>query len=212
MYYARNLEGIMGEEIRKLYRKTLVRIPAPDYYVLYNGTDEVPEKFDLRLSDAFIVPIQGYEFTAHMININTPHNKELLEKCPALKGYATLVKYARDNKKDGLNNEEAIDRAIERCISEGILKDYLMKRRAEAKRMFLTEFDEATWEKTIREEEREEGRKEGRKEGREEGRKEGQELDIKNIMKNMGCTLEQALDALEIEGKDRAAIIGKIQS
>ena len=85
-------------------------------------------------------------------------------------------------------------------ISEGIRKDYLMKRRAEAKRMFLTEFDEATWEKTIREEERE------------EGRKEGQELAIKNIMKNMGCTLEQTLDALEIEGKDRASIIGKIQS
>ena len=88
-------------------------------------------------------------------------------------------------------------------ISEGILKDYLTKRRAESKRMFLTEFDEATWEKTIREEEREEGRKEGRKEGR--------ELDIKNLMKNMGCTLEQALDALEINGKDRAAIIGKMK-
>lgn len=34
--------------------------------------------------------------------------------------------------------------------------------------MFLTEFDEAAWEKTIREEEHEEGKKEGREEKRTE--------------------------------------------
>jgi len=48
-----------------------------------------------------------------------------------------------------------VDKAVERCISEGILKDYLLKKRAEAVSMFLTEFDEKAWEKTIREEEQE---------------------------------------------------------
>ena len=74
--------------------------------------------------------------------------------------------------------------------------------------------------------ESEEGRKDMRdplkelaKEAEERGEKRGEKrgeirtriLAIKNIMKNMGCTLEQALDALEIEGKDRAAIIGKMK-
>lgn len=44
-----------------------------------------------------------------------------------------------------------------------------------------------------------------------EGEKKTLIQDIKNLMKNMNCTLEQAMDALEIEGKDRAAIIGKIK-
>ena len=62
-----------------------------------------------------------------------------------------------------MTNEEAVYKAVERCISEGILAEYLIKKRSEAKRMFLTELDKAAWEKTIREEEREEGIKEGRR-------------------------------------------------
>ena len=56
MYYGRNIEGVLGEGIKKLYWKKLVKIPAPDYYVLYNGTDEMPDRVDLHLSDAFQVP------------------------------------------------------------------------------------------------------------------------------------------------------------
>lgn len=51
----------------------------------------------------------------------------------------------------------------------------------------------------------------GERRGERRGEKKTRILDIKNIMKNMGCTLEQALDALEINGKDRAAIIGKMK-
>jgi len=158
MYYSRNLEGIMGEGIRKLYRRNVVKIPAPDYYVLYNGEGEMPDRLDMRLSEAFMVPSEGYEFTAHMININEPHNKELMNRCPALSGYATLIEYTRKNIECGMQTRKAVDKAVERCISEGILKDYLLKKRAEAVSMFLTEFDEKAWEKTIREEALEEER------------------------------------------------------
>ena len=88
--------------------------------------------YRVSLTDAFITPVSGYEFTAHMININVPHNRELLEKCPTLLGYATLVRYSRENLTKGMKNAEAVDKAIQRCINEGILKDYLLKRRAEA--------------------------------------------------------------------------------
>ena len=158
MYYGRNIEGVLGEGIKKLYWKKLVKIPAPDYYVLYNGIDEMPDRVDLHLSDAFQVPAEGYEFTAHMININVSHNGDLLSKCPTLKEYATLVEYARENVGKGLKHEEAVDKAIQRCIEEGILKEYLIKKRAEARRMFLTEFDEDSWRESMREEGREEER------------------------------------------------------
>ena len=35
--------------------------------------------------------------------------------------------------------------------------------------------------------------------------------DVMNLMKNMKWTVEQALDALSIKGKERTMIIGKLQ-
>ena len=147
MYYARNLEGILGEGINRLHWRKTIKIQAPDYYVLYNGLENMPDN---------MAPAGGYEFTAHMININVSHNEELLEKCPTLKGYAVLVQYSRDNVAAGLPSEDAVDMAVQRCIDEGILKEYLIKKRAEAVRMFLTEFDENSWRESMREEGRSE--------------------------------------------------------
>ncbi|MCR4762793.1 MAG: hypothetical protein K5696_04615 [Lachnospiraceae bacterium] len=106
---------------------------------------------NLRLSDAFLRPTDGYEWTAHMLNINAGKNRELMEKCPELKGYATLIQYIREYKRQGYSDDQAVDMAVERCIKEGYLADYLQKLRREAKRMLLTEFDEEGWEWAVRE-------------------------------------------------------------
>ena len=38
--------------------------------------------------------------------------------------------------------EDAVEQAITECISEGILAEFLLKNRAEAKRMSIYEYDE----------------------------------------------------------------------
>ena len=48
--------------------------------------------------------------------------------------------------------EEAVENAITECIREGILAEFLMKNRAEAKRMSIYEYDQA---KHIRQERQE---------------------------------------------------------
>lgn len=60
-------------------------------------------------------------------------------------------------------------RAIEYSIENGILKDFLLKNRAEVLGMLLEEFDAEKYERTIRLEGREEGREEGRAEGLRDG-------------------------------------------
>ncbi len=41
----------------------LVKIPEPEYYVVNNGMDETPpEREDLKLSEAFKVPSEGYAY------------------------------------------------------------------------------------------------------------------------------------------------------
>ena len=89
----------------------------------------------------------------------------------------TLVNYVKYYKKEH-TIKEATDKAVTRCINENILKDILLKNRAEVMNMVITEFNEEVFVKGIREE----GREEGRKEGREEGRKEREALEAENQM------------------------------
>ena len=157
IYFAHNIDGILKSKGIKLYGKKLVKIPAPDYYVFYNGRIDVPDRQELKLSDAFLVPKEGYEWTAHMLNMNSSGNQDLLNRCSVLKGYVTLIQYVREYQKAGDSLLDAMDKAIDRCTKEGVLKEYLLKKKSKVKLMLLTEFDEEAFAETMREEGREEG-------------------------------------------------------
>ena len=73
IYFAHNIDGILKSKGITLYGKKIVKIPSPVYYVFYNGTEHAPDRQDLKLSDSFISPTEGYEWTAHMLNINAGH-------------------------------------------------------------------------------------------------------------------------------------------
>ena len=119
-YYVRTLDGYpTGKGLKeRLYRDSLVKIPAPEYYVLYNGTDEKQDREELLLSDAFLTRAKGYEWTAHLININKGHNQRILNECPDLLGYSMLVAHVRGYIKEGSEKRAAIDKAVDRCIEE----------------------------------------------------------------------------------------------
>ena len=54
--------------------------------------------------------------------------------------------------------EDAVDRAIDECIGEGILKDFLEKNRAEARAMSIYEYDQEAHIRMEREDAFEDGR------------------------------------------------------
>lgn len=91
--------------------------------------------------------------------------------CRTLWEYAEYTDRVRRYAKE-LPIEEAVERAITECIREGILKEFLRKNRAEAKRMSIYEYDQ---EKHLRQE-REASWEKGREVGKEEGREEGMKL------------------------------------
>ena len=165
LYFAREYEGWLASHEIDIYRSTLVKIPAPKYYVMYNGKASRPEYQELKLSDAFEEPSPGYEWTAHVYNINAGHNPDLMEKCEVLHGYSVLVDKIRCNQDSGMSLEESIAKATDDCIREGFLREYLLKNKGEVRDMILTEYNAELREKTLKEE----GRAEGRAEGHEEG-------------------------------------------
>lgn len=152
---------------RRLYTETPLFIPTPQYFVFYNGTKDQPERQTLRLSDLFIQKEKApaLECTAVMLNINLGCNRELMEKCSLLKQYAQFVACIRDFINNGYNQEEAVIKAVDTCIQNGILSDLLRKNKAEVINMILTEFDEEDYREFLREEARERGLAEGLAEG-----------------------------------------------
>ena len=65
-----------------------------------------------------------------------------------------------------MEEEPAVEEAVNRCIEEGHMEEYLRSHLGEVKEMLLSGFDEEIWKEGLREEGREEGRVEGRVEER----------------------------------------------
>ena len=158
---------------KKIYSTRLLKIPTPQYIVFYNGTTSMPDRKELRLSDAFQQPTEqpDIEVVAHMLNINYGHNKELMERCQKLKEYAQFIDiirhYLRENKQ--WSNEQAISKAIDDCIKNNILRDILQKERLRVMASILSEFDEVGYKEMIRQEAYEDAYEDAYEEGVEYG-------------------------------------------
>ena len=97
-----------------------------------------------------------------MLNIAGKHNQKLKEACRTLREYAVYTdKVRRYVEEMEMELADAVERAIQECISEGVLKDFLEKHRAEAKEMSIFEYDQEKHMKQEREAAWEEGHREG---------------------------------------------------
>lgn len=190
---------------RRLYGRRLVRIPNPQYIVFYNGSKKEEERILLKLSDAFEKPDPSgmFEWTAIMLNINYGQNKELLEKCIALQHYAIFISKVRQYNKS-MDLEDAVTEAVQECIRENVLREFLEKHRKELSGMILEEFDEEGYYELLREEGYEDGYEAGQRDGHEAGLAKGLEEGKIETIRN---TFFRALDkgilpelAMEIVG------------
>ena len=172
-YVSDLLQKYIYEEGLDIYSRKQIKIPTPKFVVFYNGDEEQPERKEIRLSKAFSANTgeTNMELVVLQININKGQNEELKAACKTLQEYAEFTERAREHRKE-MELEDAIRTTIDECIRDGILKDFLLKNKAEVYHMCLYEFDVELHERVLREEEREEGRLEGRREGRLEGQRE----------------------------------------
>ena len=172
MYFGKMYDKYIKTNELNIYGKRLLKIPTPRYVVLYNGEDDTPSVEYLRLSDAFINPDKSgdFEWTAVLYNLNRGKNDELRIKCDVLDGYMILVEKIRENLKLTSDVAKAVDAAVVSCIDADILRDFLLAHRAEVVDMVLTEYDEKSFVKGMKEEGRQEGIEEGLRKGLREGR------------------------------------------
>ena len=148
-----------------LYGETIVRIPAPEFIIFYNGKDEMPERQLLKLSDMYSVREEKpkLELEATLLNISGTNNRKLKEACRTLRDYAIYTDKIRAYT-ETMELAEAVDRAINECIEEDILRDFLMGHKAEARAMSIFEYDQ----ERHMQQEREAGIEKGRRQGEEQ--------------------------------------------
>lgn len=149
-----------------LYGSRLVKIPEPKFVVFYNGTDELPERSELRLSDAFEKKSESMdlELKVLVLNINPGYNEELMEKCKSLRDYMIFVSRIREYSQYMALNK-AVEISIQTCIDEDILAEFLRKNRAEVLKVSIYEYNEALHIQQERETAREDGLQQGLQRG-----------------------------------------------
>ena len=185
-------------ENRYLLSHKLVKIPTPKFAVFYNGDKTRPEREVLKLSDAYEnwSDEPQLELMCTVYNINPGNNEDLKKRSRTLREYMIFVGYVNENlakaKKGDKDYETAIRDAVNRCIVENILKDFLLERREDVQKSMM--FD-LTYEKQM-----ENAKQEWFNDGVEEGRAEGTvrylvTSVVKKVQKNK--TLDQIADELE---------------
>lgn len=163
IYLAQEYQLLVERAEKNLYGTGRISLPTPQYIVFYNGMKDMPEELTLKLSDSFENKrVQAaVELTVRMININHGYNKLLMDKCRVLEGYSQMAAATRKYMVAEADVQTALNRAVDYCIENGILKGILLKNRTEVLGMLLEEFDAKKYERTIREEGREIGLEEG---------------------------------------------------
>ena len=92
---------------------------------------------------------------------------------------------------------DAVERAIDECIREGVLREFLSKLRAEAKEMSIFEYDQEKHMRMEREDAWEDGHAAGIEEGRIAGIEEGMRKTARNLSE-MGVPIETIASAAKV--------------
>ncbi|MBC5665457.1 hypothetical protein H8S07_09235 [Dorea sp. NSJ-36] len=149
IYFVNALEDWLKDNDKDLFSRKQIQIPTPHFVIFYNGMQKRPEYEEMRLSNAFYHKVDEpqIEIICKVYNINPENNQILKKKSTVLEGYTYFVEKVRENQRQGMNLEEAVDSAIKDCIDNHILEDFFRRRKDDVKKMTHLDY---TWEKRER--------------------------------------------------------------
>jgi hypothetical protein len=142
IYISKKNEKIIDP--KSIYKQNLIKVPRPEFIVLYNGIEKYPKEKILKLSTAYEQigkkKTLTLELSVRVLNINKGHNLKLEQRSKSLAGYSAFVARVREEQSQGNSLKRAIEKAVVYCINKGILRDYLRQNSSEVVNMLFTEF------------------------------------------------------------------------
>ncbi len=197
LFYVTQLYGRHLKD-KNLFSSKPVELPTPHFIVFYNGKQKQPEVMQYRLSDLYTVKKPPFQMDLHVqvININTGCNEEIVNRCEELRGYQIFVDKVRRYRQT-MALEEAIDRAMQECVRENILKTFFMANRKEVVTMSLWEFDQEKYDAMLLEE----GEMRGRAAGKAEERSLLNQLTARLLEENRLVELKASLQDMALQNR-----------
>ena len=216
-------------DISKTYKSLPMSIPTPRFIVFYNGTIPMEDEKVYKLSDMFEKKTDKpeLELIVRVLNINEGHNEDLLNTCKTLRGYSifvskvrkyiveTRIQHGKDDEEffclpDDSRKEiiaEAVNKAIDWCIDNDVLKEFFQEYREEASRVSILEYSAERHLQAIKDEGydigHEDGLQQGIKQGLQQGIKQGHESGLDE-------GIEGAVEILKDMNLDNSSISEKI--
>ena len=171
LYSAMLYRKMLSKE--SIYSKKLIQLPAPEFYVLYNGKEPWTDNSKLYLSSAFAKNQHNLELVVTVRNIRYNKDNELLQKYKPLHDYSFFVYDVEKRVASGDSLADAIRSATDYCINHNIMRDYLSANYEEVFEMMSLRWNEKDAKKYWQKEAREEGHAAGLVEGRAQGLSQG---------------------------------------
>jgi hypothetical protein len=152
-YIARVYEKIIGD--KNVYSTKQIKLPRPEFFVLYNGAAPYPDEAKIKLSESFEkVDFPGIDkkdnpvldLEVKVININYGRNEEIARKSKTLSSYSAFVAKVREYVAEGNDFEPSVRKAVVYCREHDILKEFLEKHATEVINMLSVEW---SWEDAL---------------------------------------------------------------
>ena len=173
-------------------------LPAPEFYVVYNGKRKLAKTKSTFNLEGISVNIS---VEVNIIDIRFGSLKSKTSTDNALAGYSFFYKVFDETLKKGKNGDEAFKHARSMCIKHGYLKGIIEKGSMvmDYKRYFF-DYEVQVMEQ-MKSEAREEGLAEGREEGMQQGIQEGMQQGILKFAEliKAGLSVEEALSRIQNE-------------
>jgi len=189
LYASELLKQYVDDCKQKIYLEQLIPLPAPKFFVFYNGKRKEASRREMRLSDAFAMPTT-LELVVTLYNINAGMNDDFVSSDAELNNYCTFVNIVEKYKAAGIDGDHALKAAFDYCVANNIMAEYLLARKKELASMLGLEYD-AELEKQAW---IEFGKEEGLAEGLAKGRAENKLEMVENLLK-VGTPLEYIVAA-----------------
>ena len=123
------------------YYKNAVKIPTPEFYVIYNGTNDFPAVTTMKLSDSFIdeKTDKSLEIIVKVFNIIKYKEITGFLDCKPIQEYNRFVQIMREHYNP--KNPESFTPAIQIALKQNVMPNYLNRKTTEVSNMLWGEYN-----------------------------------------------------------------------
>ncbi len=125
IYYFDMVQKFIKNKKLNMYRKGAIKIPQPEFYIVYNGKENLKSE-EYNLENNFFEETDFIKVKTLVHNIRYKDlDQKLKETKDILVGYSFFVERVEFYREKGMSVEDSVNKVFDECKKEGLLIDYV---------------------------------------------------------------------------------------